>query len=116
MVSKTFINSVGPLPISMEFQTDVDGPVTLSMSGTAWTQDEGVLIGIKLIIDGVDYFTEYGVYAGVYANQSAVHMTLPFQLVSVPDLTFGSHTIEIQPLNEQTVTDQNDNFQVNLIY
>jgi hypothetical protein len=41
------ISQVGPLPLKAQFNTPVDGPTRLVVTGTAWSQSYNVLLQTK---------------------------------------------------------------------
>lgn len=101
----------GPLPQSTSFNSPADIPAMFVLSGTTTTESAAVLTGITLSLDG----TQIGNPALCWANQNNNHMAMMPTYIPV-DLTFGNHTIEINVLNGNTVTDVNDVFQVVLLY
>jgi hypothetical protein len=104
------ISQQGPLPITTTFQVENDGPTLILLACSAWTQTANVMIGVDLLIDGVEVAS-----AGLYANATEQHMAL----VSAPmpyTFTIGEHTFTLQAANPQTVSDLNDFFYVTLLY
>jgi hypothetical protein len=81
------------------------------LSGTAWTQNAPCLVGINLLLDG-QVIGE----AMCFANQSANHQALRSTFIIFDNMTIGEHSIAIGPANTNTVIDQNDYFQVTLIF
>lgn len=105
-------DGAGPLPQSATFTAPADGPVIFVLSGTAWTQSAAVLIGINLSLDG----SGIGDAAMCWANQNANHQAMRATFIPFDSLSFGEHTIEITNAYSNTITDQNDYFQVTLLY
>ncbi len=100
----TFIiaqNQMGPLPLKIPFNAPIDGDVTIAFSGTCWS-NAATTAGVQVYLDG----TAIG-EALVCFNQTGMHMSLPTQFFAV-NLTSGPHTITLQPLNANTVSDKND--------
>ena len=104
------ISQEGPLPIKTTFQVENDGPTLILLSCSAWTQTANVMIEVDLLIDGVEV-----AWAGLFGNAANQHMAL----VSLPKpytFTIGEHTFTLQAANPETVSDQNDFFNVTLLY
>lgn len=106
------VDAAGPLPLSINFDAPGDGPVTFVLTGTAWTQNAPCLTGIQLMLDGETLSRT----AICFANENANHQALRPAFIPIENLSYGSHTLEIVPYNQQTVTDLNDYFQVVLYY
>ncbi|HVE56658.1 MAG TPA: hypothetical protein VNB22_07510, partial [Pyrinomonadaceae bacterium] len=106
------LDTSGALPVSAQFESPADGPVMFVLSGTAWTQNAGNVIGLNLFIDGQGI----GNTAMCYANENASHMAMRTTFITFDNLSPGTHTIEILPYGDNTVTDQNDYYQVTLFY
>ena len=106
------LDTAGPLPVSTTFNAPSDGPVIFVLSGTAWTQDAPVLIGLNLVLDGEGI----GNAAMCWANQNANHQAMRTTFIPFDNLTFGKHTIEVVNAYSETITDVNDYVQVTLLY
>jgi hypothetical protein len=106
------LDEAGPLSVSAQFDSEVDGPVVFVLSGTAWTQEAPTLIGINLLLDG----ESLGSAAMCFANLNANHQAMRTTFIPYDNLTIGPHTIEVVPAYSNTVTDFNDYFQVTMIY
>lgn len=102
----------GPLPVSATFQAPSDGSVIFVLSGTARTSSAAILLGIYLNLDG----NSIGNASLCWFNQNDVHMALRPTFIPYSGLSFGEHTITIEPADSATITDVNDYFQVTLIY
>jgi hypothetical protein len=103
---ETIYSGNGPLPQKGTFNTDIDGLALLLVSGTAFSQSEGMM-GIGVLIDGV-----YEVAATLYSNWPGSHATLVSGFLLV-NLAPGQHTYVIQA-NPNTDADQNDVVSVSL--
>ena len=101
-------NVTGPLPVSVTFQAPLDGPATFLFSGTAWTTNVNVLIGVQVLLDGNVIGT-----AKMFSNAASEHRTLPTQVMNA-NLEQGVHKITFQAL-VGTVTDANDFFSLSLL-
>ena len=101
-----------PLPLNATFQTPADGSVIFVLSGTVWTQEAPCLIGLNLFIDG----QVIGNPAMCFANANAVHMAMRTTFIMFDNLSFGNHTITVQPYDSNSITDPNDAFQVTMFY
>jgi hypothetical protein len=108
------LDEAGPLPLSVNFDAEVDGPVVFVLSGTAWTQHAPTMIGINLLLDG----EVIGSAATGFANLNANHQAMRTTLIPYDGMTVGQHTIEVaaSSANPNTVTDFNDIFQVTMLY
>ena len=106
------LDGAGPLPQSATFTSPTDGSVIFVVSGTARTASAPVLIGINLVLDGAGI----GDAAMCWANQNDNHQALRTTFIPYDNLSIGEHTIELVNAYENTITDQNDYFQVTLLY
>ncbi|CAN5725505.1 hypothetical protein BH20ACI4_BH20ACI4_00820 [soil metagenome] len=108
MPMESLMTGTGPLPMKLSFKSPGDGDMSFYLSGSAWSQTPGSLV-IQLLLDG----TVIGEMVG-FTNETASHKTLVPVFIAA-NLTYDTHTVEIQTGNGQTLTDQNDNFQVLLV-
>ncbi len=106
------MDAIGPLPQSVTFQAPADGSVMFVLTGTAYTQSGATIIGVMLMLDGV----QIGASAMCFANTNDNHMAMRPSFVQFDNLTVGEHTLEVVAYDTQTVTDVNDHFQVTLFY
>jgi len=107
---QTLIFQPGPLPITQTFNFEGDGDVIISLSGSAWANDAGML-AFELFMDN----NAVG-FAYRYTNEGGSHKTLVPMLFPW-QLGFGEHTITLAvEIGSPTITDQNDYFNVALIY
>lgn len=112
MSALVIFDGAGPLPVTAKFDSPLDGPAVFVLTATAWTQSAPILTGVYLVLDG----NAIGSAAMCFANQNAVHLAMRPTFIDVADLSYGSHTIEIVNASGDTITDQNDYFQVTLLY
>lgn len=113
MAAMTILSSIGPLPLSAQFQAPADGPVALFVSGSAWTRTAGKAIGVMVSIDGG---TE-GV-CPAYCNEANSHHTL-VPVILTMNLSYGTngtHTVSLTASTPDTVSDANDYYQVTMLY
>lgn len=104
------ISQQGPLPITVTFQVENDGPTLILLSCSAWTQSANVMIEVDLLIDGAE-----AARASLFCNTPTQHMAL----VSAPNpytFSIGEHTFTLQAANPETVGDFNDFYYVTLLY
>ena len=106
------LDMAGPLPVSVSFESPVEGDVTFVLAGTARTNSAANLTGINLYLDGAGI----GNAAMCWANQNDNHIAMRPTFIPAT-LSAGTHTIEIQPAyGGNTVTDVNDYFQVTILF
>lgn len=105
-------DGAGPLPQSATFNSPTDGPAVFVLSGTAYTESAPVLIGINLSLDGA----VIGSGAMCWANQNDNHQAMRTTFIPYGGLSIGEHTIELTNAFSNTITDENDRFQVTLLY
>ena len=101
---------VGPMPISVSFTAPSDGPSCFSLSGSVWSTTANQLIGVSLQLDGVTIGS-----AAIFSNASSTHRAVVPSYIPVT-LTFGPHKLTLVALNSYTTSDQNDLFDVVLLY
>lgn len=99
---ETIYNGPGPFPLKGTFTTDIDGPVLILISATAYGTLPNLAIGVQVDIDG-----EVGVNANVFANEGLSHKALVSGVVDAK-MTPGTHTFSIFPTTIFTVCDEND--------
>ncbi len=112
--AQVVINQNGPLPITASFQALSDGPALVMLSGSVWTQNADTLIGVDLSVDGGPAIGG----ANIFANNAATHMAvvpivIPYIFSLGPPPT---HEITLSAGTTGTVSDQNDFFQVTILY
>ncbi len=110
MSLETVIQSAGPLPVAQIFTPAADGPVVFIVTATAWTQSAPGMIGYQLLLNG-----EVIGSCGMFANQNAVHMTLPTLCVNAMIPSNQPQKVAVVPVGT-TVTDGNDFFSVQMLY
>lgn len=109
-LAQVVVNQNGPLPITTKFHYQAQGPAMLYVSGTAWSQQAGQLLGIEVLIDG----NSVGA-AQVMTNEASSHKTLVSAFFPL-DLDYGDHTLMIIVGDAATTTDQNDFYNVSVLY
>lgn len=112
MAALIIYDGAGPLPVSANFNSPLEGPAVFVLTGTARTQSAAVLTGINLVLDGNDV----GSPAMCWANQNNNHIAMRPTFIVIDNLSYGAHTIEITNAYGSTITDVNDYFQVTLLY
>ena len=112
MAALIIYDGPGPLPVTTTFESPLDGPAVLVLTGTARTENAAGLTGIALVLDG----DTIGNTAMCWANQNNNHIAMRPTFINVDNLAYGEHTIEIVNAYGITVTDENDYFQVTLLY
>ncbi len=109
MLLQIVLSAVGPLPLTHTFQPKEDGPVVFIVTGTAWSQHAPEKIGIVVSLNGV------AIGSGtLWANQNAVHMTLPTLFLNATITSNQPQKITISAIGD-TVTDLNDSFVAQLL-
>ena len=109
--AQVVLDQPGPLPITKTFQYNAQGPGMVYVSGTAWTaQPAPMVIGLEVFIDGKSIAT-----LQVMTNESESHKTLISAFFPI-DLDYGSHEMLVYVFGASTVTDQNDMFNVSILY
>lgn len=104
------ISQKGPLPITQTVQIENDGPTVILLSASAWTQTENSMIGVELLVDGVEV-----AWATLFSNPTTQHMALVSPAVPYT-FTIGEHTFTLQATTPETVSDSNDTYYVTLLY
>jgi len=100
----------GPLPISAQFKSPTDGVAVIEVSGSLRSNGSPILIGFQILIDGHIVGASQ-----IWSNADNVHRATVPVLVSAPK-DFNSHTLTLQPMNSNSIGDQNDYFTAKLIY
>lgn len=113
------INQAGPLPITANVTSGSTGPATLVVAGSVWSQNTNVEIGINVVFDAQSVGQ-----AVIFSNEPSEHravvpMHIPISLdkpfTGDPPTNPPTYTVELVALNGETVSDQNDWFQVVLL-
>jgi hypothetical protein len=104
------IHKQGPLPLSATVEVVSDGAVALMFSGSVWTGTPDSLIGIKVLLDGVQVAT-----ASIFANPKSTHMAVVSSVIPIKT-RIGPHKFEIVALNGATISDFNDTYSLTLLY
>lgn len=113
MAFQNILSTSGPLPLTAQFNSPVDGPVDVIVTSTAWSASQVGLIGIEILIDGAVLGSTM-----LYANNTGMHMTLPAIFATANLTQMNGHTVELAVAynGAGTTTDSNDFFTVNLQY
>jgi hypothetical protein len=110
MATQILVSQKGPLPISVNFPSPSDGPSTLMVTGSVWTQRINTMIGIQVTLDGQPIGT-----ADIFANPPSTHMNVVPAVFPVK-LKQGNHTLQLSVANPATISDFNDLYTVVLQY
>jgi hypothetical protein len=109
MMFPVIIDQAGPLPIKTSVKWPSSNTVVVAVSGSAYAQKPGTMLTVKLTIHDTTETIQ------VYANQASTHMALPTGFFA-RDGEYGQVDVTLSAVDGNTVTDQNDHFQVALIY
>lgn len=109
-MSQVIINQTGPLPITAPVTWPSDRTVLVSASGSAFTQQAGTQLNVKVQIHSTTIGT-----LQLTANAAGTHMVLPAAFFDING-EFGETSIVLVAGNGTTLTDKNDLFTVALIY
>jgi hypothetical protein len=110
MASQTIISVNGPLPITATFKSPSDLPTLLFVSGSAYTTGKGGWIGAVVSLDN----STVGELV-VWCNLTSAHSALIPVMLPIT-AGFGEHTLTLSAINTDTTTDENDYFNVVLLY
>ena len=110
MAVQIILSQKGPLPIELTFYAITNGPVTMEVSGSVWSNEPKHLVGIAVILDN----HQLGA-AQIYANAASTHLAVvpayfPLQM------ELGPHTIYLARLTGESMGDENDLYNVVLHY
>jgi hypothetical protein len=111
MPAIVLLDQSGPLPVTIQFDSELDGPVTFVLAGTAFTSKAPATIAFVLLLDG-----QIIGRCALYANQDNTHQALRTTVISFDKMTYGTHTLAISANNTETITDFNDSFQVTMLF
>jgi hypothetical protein len=100
----------GPIPINANFECPTDGPAAIYIAGSVWTGQTNTMIGIAISLDGRGIGT-----VQIYSNASSTHRAVTPTLIPV-QISIGTHTLSLAPLNAATVSDINDFFVASMVY
>ena len=103
----TIIDRQGPLPISGTFQTTAPSEVSIFVSGSVFTGTEGASVGIAILLDGNKIGT-----AMIWSNGPSTHRAVVPEYITKKLSFTGTHKIELEVANANTITDINDSFRV----
>jgi hypothetical protein len=109
MMFPVIIDQAGPLPIKTSVKWPSSNTIVVAVSGSAYAQKPGTMLTVKLTIHDTTETIQ------VYANQASTHMALPTGFFA-RDGEYGQVDVTLSAADGNTFTDQNDHFQVALIY
>jgi hypothetical protein len=110
MAVQIIVSQVGPLPIDVTFTAVSDAPMVMEVSGSVWSQGPGHQVGVGVALDG----NAIG-QAQIFANPAATHLAVVPAYIPV-QLAQGQHTLHLSRLTDNTMSDQNDYYNVVLHY
>lgn len=107
-IAQVIAEGNNPIGTKLTFKTEIDGPVLVLISGSAYTTQAAGVIGLSVAIDGT-----YAGTAQVFANELNSHKTLvsSFSLINI---TPGDHVLTIFGSTSITSADSLDNYSVSL--
>jgi hypothetical protein len=100
----------GPLPVSGEFKSPTDTGAVIEVSGSLRSNGAPVLIAFQILIDSQQVGRSQ-----IWSNADDVHRATVPALVAAPK-DFNPHTLTLQPIDSNSIGDQNDYFTAKLIY
>lgn len=109
MALPVIIDQAGPLPIKTSIDWPSTNTVVIAVSGSAFAQQPQTVLTVNLSINDQTETLQ------VYASRAQTHIALPTGFFSRTG-EFGPCTVTLSAADSNTVTDQNDHFQVALIY
>ena len=109
MASPIIIDQAGPLPIKTTVEWPSTNTVIVAVSGSAFAQNAATMLTVKLSINDTTETVQ------VFANQASTHLALPTGFFA-RNGQFGQVAVGLSAGDGNTLTDQNDHFQVALIY
>lgn len=116
---EVIINQAGPLPITAGVTTGSVGPATLIVAGSVWSSTPNVMIGIDVLFDGASVGNSVIFSNGPSTHRTTVPIHIPIELdkpfTGDPPTEPPTYTIELAAMNGDTVSDQNDWYQVALL-
>ncbi len=109
MALPVIIDQAGPLPIKTTLEWPSTNTVVIAVSGSVFAQTPQTLLTVNLSINDKTETLQ------VFANLAQTHIALPTGFF-VRTGEFGPCTVTLSAGDSGTLTDQNDYFQVALIY
>lgn len=109
-MNPVIINQAGPLPIRTTIPWPSSNTIVVAVSGSAWAQKANTMLTVNVTIEGA--------VVGVlqqFANAATTHLAFPTAFIAL-QTQWREATVTLSAANSATVTDQNDNFTVALIY
>lgn len=111
MSALTILSSPGPLPVTATFEAPTDGPVTLLVTGSAYSATAGQSVGVSVLFDRSSPGTSTACCTSANSHQTLVPAMLP---ATIPGK--GTQKIVLVAATPQTQSDANDFYQVTLLY
>lgn len=109
MTSPVVIDQAGPLPIKTSVQWPSTATVVIAVSGSVYSQKPNTMLTVNLTINDTTEKIQ------VFASQASTHVALPTGFFARTGL-YGPCTVALSAGDANTSSDQNDHFQVVLIY
>ena len=113
------IDQAGGLPITASVQTGSVGPAMLIVSGSVWSQAANQEIGINVVMDGTVVGTSRIFSNGPSTHRATVTTYIPITLdkpfTGDPPTDPPVYSFELVAMNNDTVSDGNDWYQLVLL-
>jgi hypothetical protein len=104
------INQSGPLPIKASFNSPLDGPSLIVVTGSLWATAANTQMQLIVFLDQ----TQIAI-GTLFSNGASTHRTMPTLFIQV-NLTAGTHQLALFPGGNAVTSDANDPFNASLIY
>ncbi|NND73409.1 MAG: hypothetical protein HKN44_00215 [Ilumatobacter sp.] len=115
-MAQVIINQPGPLPLTATVKTGSTGPASLAVAGSVWSETTNVMLGVDVEFDGTAVGTAKIFSNGTDTHRALVPMHVPVDLdkpfTGDPPTEPPDYTVTLKPANGDTITDENDWFQV----
>lgn len=111
MPATVVLNATGPLPLKVTFPAPSDGPVSVFVSGSAYSATAARSVGVKVLFDTSIIGT-----SSVFCNAAQSHQTFVTTLLAGNLGGPGTHAVALIPATPDTQSDANDFYQVTLLY
>ena len=108
-VGTGILKAQGPLPIKAQFSSESDGPVILLISGSVWSTTAGAMIGFNVSLNGTVISEN-----SIYSNGPETHRNVIPTYVTA-NLSFGTNVLTIEANTAETVSDENDRYNIFMI-
>lgn len=109
MALPVVIDQAGPLPIKTSIEWPSTNTVVVAVSGSAYAQQPQTMLTVNLSINDKTETLQ------VFANRAGTHIALPTGFFARTG-EYGPCDVTLSAGDSGTITDQNDHFQVALIY